>query len=70
MTGLDKDTKAVLKALKEAGFEIRKSKNGHPMVYKDEKLITTFSGSASDPRSFRNTLSYLKRVGFEWPPRR
>ena len=46
---MDKDTKAVLKALKEAGFEISKSKNGHPMVYKDEKLITTFLGLGERP---------------------
>ncbi|WP_213578451.1 hypothetical protein [Rhodococcus sp. USK13] len=67
---MDKDTKKVLKALEEAGFTVRYAKNGHPMVYKGDDLITTFSGSASDYRSFRNALAHLKRAGFAWPPRR
>jgi hypothetical protein len=68
--GIDKDTRKVLKALEEAGFVIRRAKSGHPMVYKDDVLISTFSGTASDSRAFRNSLAPLKRAGFEWPPRR
>lgn len=68
--GIDRDTRAVLKALEKAGFEIRSSKNGHPIVYKDGTMITTFSKTASDRRAFKNALGHIKRqTGFQWPPR-
>lgn len=67
---MDKDTRKVLQELERQGFAVRISKGGHPMVYKDGVRITTFSGSASDRRSFRNALAPLKRAGFQWPPTR
>lgn len=67
--GIDKDTRKVLKALEEDGFVVRRAKSGHPMVYKDGVLISTFSGTASDSRAFRNALAPLKRAGFVWPRR-
>lgn len=68
--GIDRDTTVILKALEKAGFEVRQSKNGHPMVYKDGALITTFSKTASDRRAVKNALAQIKRqTGFQWPPR-
>ncbi|WP_143542732.1 hypothetical protein [Rhodococcus qingshengii] len=68
--GIDHDTKVILKALEKAGFEIRKTTAGHPMVYRDGQMITTFSKTASDRRAVKNALAQLKRqTGFEWPPR-
>lgn len=67
---MDKDTRKVLQELERQGFTVRISKGGHPMVYKEGVRITTFSGSASDRRSFRNALAPLKRAGFQWPPAR
>lgn len=70
-SGIDQDTKVVLKALEKAGFDIRATKSGHPMVYKDGRMITTFSKTASDRRAFKNALAQIKReTGFQWPPRR
>ena len=68
--GIDQDTKVILKASEKAGFEIRATKAGLPMVYKDDQLITTFSKTASDRRAVKNALAQIKRqTGFAWPPR-
>jgi hypothetical protein len=41
------------------------------MVYKDGRMITTFSKTASDRRAFKNALAQIKReTGFQWPSRR
>lgn len=65
--GVDKDTRKVLKALMEDGFTVRKSSKGHPLVFKDGRLIATLSGTASDRRSYQNGLSKLRKAGFQWP---
>jgi hypothetical protein len=67
---MNKDLRKLLEAAKEQGFTWNLSKKGHPMVYLNEELITTFSGTPSDGRSFLNALAPLKRAGFKWPPRR
>lgn len=67
----DKDLRKIIKALEAAGYTIRISRSGHPIVYSaDGERVTTFSGTPGDVRSFRNSLSPLKRRGFQWPPRR
>ncbi|WP_407829753.1 hypothetical protein, partial [Staphylococcus aureus] len=49
---------------------IRETKAGHPMVYKDGHMITTFSKTASDRRAVRNALAQIKhQTGFQWPSR-
>lgn len=67
---MDKDLRKVVKALEAQGFEVEVTRKGHLVVTRDGVLIATFSGTASDWRSFRNGLSYLRRAGFRWPPRR
>lgn len=67
---MDKDLRKMVKALEAQGFEVTVTKRGHLMVSRDGRMIATFSGTASDWRSIRNGLAYLKRAGFRWPPAR
>lgn len=67
---MDKDLRKIIKALEAQGFDVEYTSKGHPQVYRDGVLIATFSGTASDWRSIRNSLSPLKRAGFRWPPKR
>ncbi|SLG91961.1 Uncharacterised protein [Mycobacteroides abscessus subsp. abscessus] len=62
----DKDMRKVAKALVEQGFTLTRSSKGHVIVHKDGKLVTTFSGTASDHRSYRNALAAARRAGFVW----
>jgi hypothetical protein len=64
---MDKDTRKLLKEADAQGFEIRTTRNGHAVVYRDGRRITTFAGTASDHRSYRNGLAALRRAGFVWP---
>jgi phosphoribosylcarboxyaminoimidazole (NCAIR) mutase len=67
---MDKDTKELLKEAEKQGFTVIIKKKGHPVIYLDGVRITTFSGSTSDWRAFRNSLAHLKRAGFQWPARK
>lgn len=67
---MDKELKKVAKALEAQGFETRVSKKGHMIVTRDGRLVATFSGTASDWRSMRNSIADAKRAGFRWPPDR
>lgn len=67
---MDKDLRKIVKALEEQGFEVATTSKGHLMVLRNGEVIATFSGTPSDWRSIRNSLSRLKRAGFRWPPRR
>lgn len=66
-----RDLDDVLAELERQGFHARRTRRGHWLVRnKDgQRVITTLSGSASDPRALRNGLAQLKRAGFRWPPR-
>lgn len=65
---MDKDLKKIVKALREQGFDVEVTRKGHLMVYRDGRLVTTFSGTASDWRGMKNALAYARRAGFRWPP--
>lgn len=67
---MDKDLRKIIKALEAQGFDVEVSSRGHIIVSRDGSLIATFSGTASDWRSIRNSLAPLKRAGFRWPPQR
>lgn len=67
---MDKDLKKIVKALQQQGFTVEVTKNQHVMVFQDGRLVVTFSGTASDWRSMRNSIAAARRAGFEWPPRR
>lgn len=66
---VDKDTKKILDAAKRQGFIVTTTRRGHRQVWLGDRLVTTFSGTASDWRAMKNALSALRRAGFVWPPR-
>jgi hypothetical protein len=66
---MDKDMKKIAKALRAQGFEVTVTKKQHLAVSKDGRIVAVFSGTASDWRSMRNSISDARRAGFEWPPR-
>jgi hypothetical protein len=65
---MKKDLRKIAEALREQGFEVRISKKGHLLVSRDGRIVATFSGTASDWRSMRNSIADAKRAGFRWPP--
>ena len=65
---MDKDLKKIVKALQKQGFEVEVTRKGHLMVYRDGRLVTTFSGTASDWRALKNGIAAARRAGFRWPP--
>lgn len=67
---MDKDMRKVVKALEDQGFEVTTTRRGHLMVSRDGRVVAVFAGTASDWRSFRNSLAAARRAGFRWPPRR
>jgi len=67
---MDKDLRKVVKELKAQGFDVAVTKRGHLMVSRDGRVVATFSGTASDWRSFRNGMAAVRRAGFRWPPQR
>jgi hypothetical protein len=67
---VDKEMRKIIRALEDQGFEITITRRGHVVVTRDGKMIATLAGTASDRRSLRNGLAYLKRAGFRWPPGR
>lgn len=67
---MHKDLKKIVKALEAQGFETAVTRRGHLLVIRDGRVVTTFSGTPGDGRSWKNALSFAKRAGFDWPPRR
>lgn len=67
---MDKDLRKIVRALEEQGFETEVTRKGHVMVFRNGRLIVTFSGTASDWRGLRNGIAKARQAGFRWPPRR
>lgn len=67
---MDKDLKKIIEAMRKQGFEVEITTKQHVMVYRDGRLVVTFSGTASDYRSMRNSIAAARRAGFQWPPHR
>lgn len=67
---MDKDLKKIVKTLRAADYEVTRTRRGHVRVARDGRPVTTFSGTAGDHRSIRNSLAALRRDGFQWPPHR
>jgi hypothetical protein len=65
---MNKDLRKIAKALRDQGFDTELTKRGHLRVFLDGIWVTTFSGSPSDWRAYRNALAAAKRAGFQWPP--
>lgn len=49
-------------ALEGAGFTVALRPSGHYAVYRGAARVYTMPGSASDWRSYRNTLSDIRRI--------
>lgn len=62
---MNKDLKRIQKSLHAQGFTTRVTKKGHLLVMKDGALVTTFSGTPGDHRSWKNSLAYARRAGFD-----
>jgi hypothetical protein len=67
---MHKELKAIDRELRKQGFDTWITRRGHLLVHKDGQRVTTFSGSPSDFRSWKNSLGHCKRHGFIWPPPR
>lgn len=66
MTSNRKDTDHLIQDLLDQGFSVVKGKrSSHWKVRKDGRLVCTMSGTASDWRAFKNTLTQLRRAGFK-----
>lgn len=65
---MDKDLKKVIRELRKQGFDVETTRKGHLMVYRDGRLVVTFSGTSSDWRSLKNGIAKARRAGFQWPP--
>lgn len=65
---MDKDTRKVLDEAERQGFTVRITKKGHGQVRdSDSRIVAVFAGTASDRRSFANSLADLRKAGFVWP---
>lgn len=62
---LHKDLKAIKKQAEDQGFTTRVTSKGHLRVFKDGVPVTTFSGTPSDGRSWKNSMAAMKRAGFD-----
>ena len=67
---VDKDIRKIVEALKDQGFEVTETKKAHLVVSLNGQRVATLSQRRQDPRGLLNALAYLKRAGFDWPPRR
>lgn len=62
---MNKDLKKLIKSVEKQGGEVRITSKGHVQFRKDGQIIAVGAGTPSDPRSWKNLLSYLKRAGFD-----
>lgn len=59
----DKDTRALLRKLRRAGFTVEMTSGGHWRVsHPDERECVIQSRTACDPRAFSNFKCQLKRA--------
>ena len=63
---MNKDMKQLIRSVERQGGSIRITSNGH-VQFRDAagQVVATGSGTPSDPRSWKNLLSYLRKAGFD-----
>ncbi|UGL61841.1 HicA-like toxin [Microbacterium phage Franklin22] len=61
---MNKHMKDLIKTVEKQGGEVSLTRNGHVQFKKDGRVVATGSGTPSDPRSWKNLLSYLRKAGF------
>jgi len=64
---MDKDTRTILRAVREQGFTLRITGKGHAFITKDGRPVATFSGTPSDRRDLANSIAALRRAGLPRP---
>jgi len=68
--GTTQDMKRLREALAAQGFEVERARNGHWRVTTPDGMARMqIANTPSDWRGIRNTVSRLKRLGFE-PPKK
>lgn len=65
-----KDLRQLVHSLQLEGFEVRWTSRGHLVVGRVGRVVTVFSGSPSDWRSFHNSMADLRRAGYAGLKRR
>jgi hypothetical protein len=61
---MNKSMKQLIKDAEEQGFEALVLKSGHVVFLLGGVRITTFAGTPSDHRSWKNSMAYMKRAWF------
>ena len=62
---MKKELKKLVAQMEAQGFDCEVLGSGHVVVRKDGLRVTTFAGSPSDGRSWKNSLGHVKRAGFD-----
>lgn len=66
---MDKDTKKIIKAAKDQGFDVTITTKGHALFRVGGAPVATASGTTSDHRATKNLIAQLRKAGFVWPPK-
>jgi hypothetical protein len=61
---MHKNKRVLVKRLEAAGFETRTTSKQHLLVLRQGQIVTCFSGTPSDHRSWKNSMAPLRRLGF------
>ena len=63
------DLRKIEKAAREQGWEVTRTRKGHPRFKPPDptKEIVIGSGTPGDQRAIKHLLADLKRQGFIWP---
>lgn len=63
---MNKELRELIDKAEEQGFTYKVTKKGHVMIKDSEgKPVSTFSGTPSDNRSWKNSMARLKRAGYK-----
>lgn len=61
---MQKERRILIRRLHAAGYETRVTSKQHLLVILEGRIVTCFAGTPSDPRSWRNSMAPLRRLGF------
>lgn len=64
---MHKEMKKLIESAECQGFEALILKSGHVVFLLGGVRVTTFAGTPSDHRSWRNSMAYMKRAGYVDP---
>lgn len=65
---MHKDWKRVVEAAVEQRWRVEPTTDGWQLKAPDGITIVTIHGTPSDHRAIQNTISRMRRSGFQWPP--